>query len=497
MKSIIYQKTKRTAADAQWRFVLSLTLGMVLLLPTGCKKSIEVDPPYTNLNGLNVYENDITATAVLTGIYMNISQSSFAGGSFFAGGSITSMSLFPSLSADELTLFFQGTPFLNYYKNALSSFNTGTSDFWTNIYSIVAVTNAAIEGLTKSTKLTPAVKKQLLGESRFIRAFCYFYLVNLYGDVPLVLDTDPQETRLLGRMPKNEVYHQIIADLKEAVELLNSNYVKNDLVTTSTERIRPNKSAAQALLARVYLFNKEYANAEASASSVIVNTSLYDTVSLDQVFLKNSKEAIWQIQPVLTSPSNTQDARFFVLPEVGPNYINPVYLSDNIVNNFESNDKRKTQWVGSVTPTPPGSTTFYFPNKYKDIGISSTVTEYLMMLRLSEQYLIRAEARAQQNNISGAQNDLNLVRKRAGLPSTTAADKASLLTAILRERKVELFTEWGHRWLDLKRTGTIDAIMTAVATQKGSTWNSNWQLYPIPAGDLDRDPNLKQNPGYQ
>jgi hypothetical protein len=224
---------------------------------------------------------------------------------------------------------------------------------------------------------------------------------------------------------------------------------------------------------------------------------LYDTVSLDQVFLKNSKEAIWQIQPVLTSPSNTQDARFFVLSAVGPNFVNPVYLSDNIVNSFESNDKRKTQWVGSVTPTPPGSTTFYFPNKYKDIGISSTVTEYLMMLRLSEQYLVRAEARAQQNNISGSQNDLNLVRKRAGLPNTTAADKTSLLTAILQERKVELFTEWGHRWLDLKRTGTIDGIMAAVATQKGSTWNSNWQLYPIPAGDMDRDPNLKQNPGYQ
>jgi len=119
-----------------------------------------------------------------------------------------------------------------------------------------------------------------------------------------------------------------------------------------------------------------------------------------------------------------------------------------------------------------------------------------MVLRLAEQYLIRAEARAQQNNVGGAQSDLNTIRTRAGLPNTTANDKTSLLAAIIHERQVELFSEWGHRWLDLKRSGNLDAMMAVVAPAKGATWSSNWQWYPIPSYEIVQDPNLVQNPGY-
>jgi hypothetical protein len=117
-------------------------------------------------------------------------------------------------------------------------------------------------------------------------------------------------------------------------------------------------------------------------------------------------------------------------------------------------------------------------------------------LRLGEQYLIRAEARVQQNDITGAISDLNLIRKRAGLPGTLANDKASLLAAIMHERQVEMFTEWGNRWLDLKRTKSVDTIMNIVAPAKNTTWNSNWQWYPIPVNDIIQDPNLVQNDGY-
>jgi hypothetical protein len=498
MKSIIYQTTIRFREGMKWPVILFF-LSILLLTGVGCKKMVEAEPPYTSLNGLNVYEDNVTATAVLTGIYTNMSQASFTGGGVFGGGgSITSMSLFPGLSADELTLFYQGSAtYLNYYKNTLTSVSTGSTDFWTNFYKIIAVANAAVEGINKSSGLSPFAKKQLLGEAKFVRAFCYFYLVNLYGDVPLVISTNPQENRILARAPKDQIYGQIIEDLKDAVEQLNSSYVKNDLVSVTTERTRPNKSAAQALLARTYLFKGEYSNAETASGSVISNTATYDTVSMNNVFLKNSKEAIWQLQPVITNPSNTQDARLFVLPVSGPGSSYPVYLSNNIVNSFEAGDQRKSQWVGSVTPTPPGTNTFNYSYKYKNIGTTATVTEYLMVMRISEQYLIRAEARAQLNNISGAQSDLNIIRKRAGLSNTLASDKASLLTAIMQERKVELFTEWGHRWLDLKRTGTVDGVMTAIAPQKGTTWNTNFQLYPVPSTDIGADPNLTQNPGYQ
>jgi hypothetical protein len=123
-----------------------------------------------------------------------------------------------------------------------------------------------------------------------------------------------------------------------------------------------------------------------------------------------------------------------------------------------------------------------------------------MVLRLGEQYLIRAEARAQQGKVTGAgsaEEDLDAIRTRAGLSPTTASTQAQMLDAILQERRVELFAEWGHRWLDLKRTNTIDQVMSVVAPSKGGVWESYKALYPIPFNELLLNPKLKpQNPGY-
>jgi hypothetical protein len=115
---------------------------------------------------------------------------------------------------------------------------------------------------------------------------------------------------------------------------------------------------------------------------------------------------------------------------------------------------------------------------------------------LAELNLIRAEARAQQEKLSEALSDLNTIRVRAGLTSFTTLDKQLILVAIQHERQVELFTEWGHRWLDLKRTGKVDDVMSSVAVEKGSSWNTNWQWYPIPLFDIIQNPKLIQNDGY-
>jgi hypothetical protein len=143
------------------------------------------------------------------------------------------------------------------------------------------------------------------------------------------------------------------------------------------------------------------------------------------------------------------------------------------------------------------ATTYYYPYKYKVNTPGAPVTEYEMVLRLGEQYLIRAEAEANNSDTNDAVNDLNVIRKRAGLANYAGAtDKSSLLTAILHERQVELFSEWGHRWLDLKRTSVVDVVMPIATPQKGGTWQSSKQLYPLPQADLQDDPNLVQNPGY-
>ena len=473
-------------------FTKSSSIATALLFAcslAGCAKLAEVAPPVTSTSQSNVYTDDATAASVLTGIYTQISQATFA------TGSLTSMSLFPGLSADELVPFTPTTNawYIAYYTNALSNSNTLPADYWSAIYPTVFVANSAIQGLTASTSLTPAVKQQLMGEALFIRAFCYFYLVNLYGDVPLATGTDYTVNALLPRTPKAQVWQQIIADLKQAQGFLSPVYVDATVVNATQERTRPMQAVATALLARAYLYTADWPDAETQASAVINNTALYSLSPIDTVFSKNSSEAIWQLQPVNTG-QNTQDGLLFTLPSSGPdNSDHPVYLSAFLLNAFEPQDQRRTNWIDSVIV---GSTTYYYPYKYKVGIVGAPVTEYTMVLRLAEQYLIRAEARAEQGNIMGAQNDLDTIRNRAGLLPTQASTQTDLLTAILHERQAELFTEWGHRWLDLKRTGSLDAVMKVVTPQKGGTWNTDWQWYPILLSELQHDPNLVQNPGY-
>jgi hypothetical protein len=185
---------------------------------------------------------------------------------------------------------------------------------------------------------------------------------------------------------------------------------------------------------------------------------------------------------------NTNEGALFILTAAPSIYA----LSNNLINSFEPNDARKTNWVDSLVSA---ATIYYFPFKYK-ISSASAITEYSMVLRLAEQYLIRAEARTQQNNILGAQTDLNIIRARAGLIPDTDSTQSALLTAIYHERQVEFFTEWGQRWLDLKRTSRADSVMSTITPLKGGTWNTNWQLYPIPLFEIQNDPQLKQNPNY-
>jgi len=116
----------------------------------------------------------------------------------------------------------------------------------------------------------------------------------------------------------------------------------------------------------------------------------------------------------------------------------------------------------------------------------------MFFLRLSEQLLIRAEAYAHSDNLPGAIADLNMVRTRAGLANTTAVAQTDILNAIMRERQVELFCEWGNRWYDLKRTNTIDAVF---GVEKPG-WTSSAALYPVPSAEINANPFLVQNPGY-
>ena len=481
------------------------TIKVIILLTaivvTSCKKLVTVDPPITSTNTSLVFQNDASATAALTGIYTRMSSDGIKAG-------ITSLSLFGSLSADDLSVMtgFSDIDWLAYHKNALTS-NTG-KNFWKDFYQFIFFANSALEGLNENENLTPKVRQQLIGEAKFIRSFCYFYLVNLYGEVPLILTTDYKKNSIAPRVPVDQVYGQIIVDLKEAKNDLSPNYLDASLNST-VERVSPTKWAAGALLARVYLYQGKFHEAIGESTTVISNTTLYDTIPVNTVYLKNSKEAIWQIQSVSNVFTNTTDARLFLLPASGPNSSVsgfPVYLNSNLINSFEQGDERKVKWTQSVTV---GGKTFFYASKYRSKATFAPVTEHVMVLRLAEQFLIRAEAKIKLNDVAAGVADLNILRKRARstatsampdplppLPSNLSQEQA--LDAVMRERRFEFFTEWGHRWLDLKRLGKIDEVMSVAASFKGSNWEPFKQFYPIPQNDIQLNSSLTghQNAGY-
>ena len=469
---------------------------LAVFFTTGCKKYLNIPLPVNKISGSSAFTNDLSCAALISHILGNmvLSQS-------FHGESIGFLT---GEYSDELTNFSLKASNVAFYGNNVSSNLTGS--YWSNFYTYIYDCNLAIEGI-KATTSVINFKNQWVGEALFLRAFLHFSLTNLYGDVPLVTSSDYRINNVLGRTPKTEVYQQIITDLLEAQSLLSTEY-RNAAGTVTTSRGRPNKLAATALLARVYLYAGEWAKAEEQANTLIANTNTFELPSPAQTFLATSKETIWSfsIEPTTVRPFVLDfniyynNAPAVIVPPMTLNSLG-IYavMSPSLVAAFESTDQRLTTWSskGTTSPAPPAlPQTYHFISKYKSIvnGV-----ENIVMLRLAEQYLIRAEARAQQNNLTGpnsAQADINSVRSRAGLSGTTATRKTDLLAAIAKERFTELFTEQGHRFFDLKRTNTIDAVMTIVAPLKGGTWTSNKKIWPIPAADILANPNLKQAPDY-
>src|SRR5258708_13763249 len=452
-----------------------------------CKKLISIPPAVGTITSSQVFSTDDQAVAAVSGIYFKMINS-------YRSFSSSGITIFSGMSADELIPFDQNINdlFAQFEQNQLVSTNSIIEgNFWTNAYSIIYSANAIIEGLKGYSGVHDSVKNELTGEVEFIKAFCDFYLVNLFGNIPLVNTINWQKTNLLSRTPASQIYQEIITDLKDA-----QNRLPNDYSLAQGQRIIPNKWAATALLARVYLFQQQWDSAEVQSTILINNASLYTlSTDLNQIFTTNSSEAIWQLQQDNSGYGSSLNATpdgFFLIP-IDSTKQPFAYLTDQLLQAFEAGDRRKSSWIDS---TIYNNIKYCFPYKYK-IGpaqakVNGPYTEYYMVLRLAEQYLIRSEARARQNKLADAISDLNIIRLRAGLSSISTISQTDLLSAIAHERQIELFAEWGNRWLDLKRTNQAITVLASIKPK----WSYNDTLYPIPRTELLTDPNLTQNPGY-
>jgi hypothetical protein len=463
---------------------------LILLVASACKKFIEVADPIDSIPTTAVFESDTKVTSAVRVLYGQMvgSTSSFNTTFGFGGGVQLSM----NVSSDEL---IPSDPNNEFYLHQITSANsTNENSIWSPLYTIIFSANAVINNVPGSPAVTEANKKQFIAEAKFIRAANYLYLVNLYGGVPLVVSTDYRVNAVLPRSTVDEVYNLILEDLIYAEANLSSAYIGTSAAVSSPQRLRANKYAAAALLARVYLYRRDYTNAALMASKVIdgAGKAMYDfEPDLNRTFLTSSKEVILQLQQPGTN-LYTWEA-WNQVP--GNATIIPAYrLSPSLLRAFEPNDRRIVNWVGTNINA---GTTYYYPFKYKlRAGTGTVRTESMVFLRLSEVYLIRAEARAMENQLALAISDMDAIRARSIVPASyvptnPTTDKTRLLELIAHERFVELFAEVGHRWMDLIRTGAADLVL-----KDRPNWRNDAKLFPIPNGDIEKNRALTQNPGY-
>lgn len=444
------------------------TMIIILLLASisSCEKFVEVDEVKNRMLAEQVFENQGTADAAIRGLYRGLRDAV-----------PTPIILQNSIYANEIL------PYSNALSNTFYTFNiqpTNSGLPWNSFYSIIYGANNAVQKLQNSTDIPDVIKRRYIAEAKFMRALCYFYLVNFFGDVPLVLTTDIKTNSTISRTPSASVYTQIINDLKDAKPDL-----PEDFAHAGGEKIRANKWTATALLARSYLYIKDYTNAEAEAAAVIGSGKFILLSTPTGIFTKNNNEAIFQFANS-ASEGNLIIENFIYT--TAPQYI----LTPAMLASFEAGDLRRTTWVRTQTyASQPVSIPFKFTTT------ATNPPEYNTFIRLSEIYLIRAEAKAMRNDFQGCADDVNLIRLRHGGLSVGLAAPANQETAVsmvLHERQVEFFTEGAHRFFDLKRTGRIDAVMS---TDKPTYWKSTAALYPIPSTERQRNPNLSQNLGYE
>ncbi|MGN6530324.1 MAG: RagB/SusD family nutrient uptake outer membrane protein [Ginsengibacter sp.] len=385
-----------------------------------------------------------------------------------------------------------------------NSLNDNISRDWADAYAIIGNINIAIPQIESCVDpaLSPARKAQILGESRFMRAFTYFDMVRLYGKLPLILqpaDLSNSESliqsTIVPQSSVDSVYDAILQDLWYAKD-----NVQDDNVPSS--KMIVTKGAVNSILAKVYatMPTQNWDSVAYYCDKVIPDYSLVP----DFNFLwdnnhKNNSEAIWEFNYVgYNIIGNWIPSQF-----IGDGWKKFSTPSNDLVNTFRS-EGDSVRLHASVTFVNYGWSDPYWkdPNNYpilSKFNDPTNGTNDFYQIRLADILLLRAEAYNHGNDISHAADLVNEVRNRVGLPKTTATSQSDMALAIDKERRLELAFE-GQRRFDLIRTGRAIEVMNAQKDGSGNPLNYNVQpyqlIYPIPQQQLDLNPKLVQNPGY-
>ena len=406
----------------------------------------------------------------------------------------------PTIIAGDFTAdYIQHNGTFNDYRELgtkqITAANGAIGLMWQSLYRTIYVTNFMLEKLPTVSGVTDATRKSVTAEAKFLRAWAYFIATYTFGDVPLVTGTDPLANRNVGRTPRATILAAVLADYQAALPDLPA--VTSASTNAITNGTYVNQTTCRAALARFYLYQKNWAQAEGLASQVIAS-GIYTLQPnfIDVVTKDFTSESILEVGYALSDDPGTSTSLFpnglslnnllVGRREVIPS--NPLVVQ---LNAAQAGTRQQT--ISFSTTNLRGSDNGWTVQKY---GTASEDNNNIVLMRLAEMYLIRAEARAQQGKLTGTTGaiaDLNVLRTRAKAPAITATNQADVLLAVEQERVYELAFE-GHRWYDLVRTGRAQAVMSAFSPN----WKEAYLLWPIPQSEIQQNPALvgKQNPGY-
>lgn len=484
-------------------------LVLVSLMLASCDDNLDAEPISEGI-AQNSYQTGDQIEAALTGVY-----ESFQGNDYYVWDHV----LFSDVRSDNNYAGGDNPQIFQIDAIDIDVNNDRVYNAWSAIYNAIAKANVVLEYTPKVERLiTEERRQQILGEAYFLRSYHYFTLARLFGGVPLVLESvksgDPSVVRV-PRSTEEETYNQLIADLKLAAELLPNDY-GND---ASVNKARATKGAAYALLAKAYAQQPvpnwgevvNYANLvlnspagytlQGSYAELFDGSHYNNNESILEVQYLGGNEGTWGPQMQLPQSVSGDTWRKFVTP------------SHNLVDAYdaEGDDVRKNAnilfesapWADEYWGNAIGST-IPFSYKWKNAGGWNS-SDHIYLLRLADIILLKAEALNATGQTGPAADEVDKIRTRVNLPVLTAEVRGSqdlMKAAILKERRLELALE-AHRWDDLVRNNVAVETMNAVQDidlRTGNPVNYDMKEYeiflPIPQRELNRNPNLVQNQGY-
>jgi len=379
---------------------------------------------------------------------------------------------------------------------------------WSNYYNVISRANIILDKIAKADPAVVTNKARHTAEAKFLRAFAYFDLVRLFGDVPEVITpVTIEEAYKAGRVKVDKIYDEvIIKDLLDAEGGLAQKY-------TGVDVGRATKGAAKSLLGLVYLTRKNFTAAETKLQEVTTlgytmlpkYADLFDYTKdehhSEYIFDIEYQEGLGGLGSGFTNkfaPLSAPYSTFFKIAGGGGEENNPTM---DLYNAFDPSDPRRDPTVNGTGGFIDGTGTFV-----KFLQAATTTRKYLTpvivsqdskanwkVFRYADVILMYAEALNENGKTTDALTWLNMVRTRAGMSTWSGLDQATTREKIYLERRLELGME-GHRWFDLIRTGRAFNILQA----KGM--KDYMVLYPIPLSQLQiiNDPSIfAQNPGYK